>query len=118
MMRHAVVVALASLLAAVGGAKKGRKTGAGHGGRQPVRPGRRGHVRQELKVLSDASAFCGKVFHQPSSGGRKPVGAATLVVEDIGGPGFVAQLNAKMKDGYSDDFFAQILGTNYFRTKS
>ncbi|TVU32216.1 hypothetical protein EJB05_23938 [Eragrostis curvula] len=24
--------------------------------------------------------------------------------------GFVAQLNAKMKDGYSDDFFAQILG--------
>jgi hypothetical protein len=25
-------------------------------------------------------------------------------------PGFVAQLNAKMKDGYSDDFFAQILG--------
>ncbi|CAL4942535.1 unnamed protein product [Urochloa decumbens] len=27
-------------------------------------------------------------------------------------PGFVAQLNAKMKDGYSDDFFAQILGKN------
>ncbi|GJM91089.1 hypothetical protein PR202_ga07430 [Eleusine coracana subsp. coracana] len=26
--------------------------------------------------------------------------------------GFVAQLNAKMKDGYSDDFFAQILGKN------
>ncbi|CAN6287873.1 unnamed protein product [Urochloa humidicola] len=25
-------------------------------------------------------------------------------------PGFVAFLNAKMKDGYSDDFFAQILG--------
>nr|TKV93160.1 hypothetical protein SEVIR_9G207400v2 [Setaria viridis] len=25
-------------------------------------------------------------------------------------PGFVAQLNAKMKDGYTDDFFAQILG--------
>ena len=25
-------------------------------------------------------------------------------------PGFVAQLNAKMKDGYSDDFFAQITG--------
>ncbi|KAL6641238.1 hypothetical protein ACP70R_019419 [Stipagrostis hirtigluma subsp. patula] len=25
-------------------------------------------------------------------------------------PGFVAQLNAKMKGGYSDDFFAQILG--------
>ncbi|KAL6883489.1 hypothetical protein ACP4OV_010903 [Aristida adscensionis] len=25
-------------------------------------------------------------------------------------PGFVAELNAKMKDGYSDDFFAQILG--------
>ncbi|CAN6323648.1 unnamed protein product [Urochloa humidicola] len=25
-------------------------------------------------------------------------------------PGFVALLNAKMKDGYSDDFFAQILG--------
>jgi hypothetical protein len=27
-------------------------------------------------------------------------------------PGFVAQLNAKMKGGYSDDFFAQILGKN------
>lgn len=27
-------------------------------------------------------------------------------------PGFVAQLNAKMKAGYSDDFFAQILGKN------
>nr|BAJ85547.1 predicted protein [Hordeum vulgare subsp. vulgare]BAJ92253.1 predicted protein [Hordeum vulgare subsp. vulgare]CAA74594.1 hypothetical protein [Hordeum vulgare] len=27
-------------------------------------------------------------------------------------PGFVAQLNAKMKSGYSDDFFAQILGKN------
>ncbi|CAL4934100.1 unnamed protein product [Urochloa decumbens] len=27
-------------------------------------------------------------------------------------PGFVALLNAKMKDGYSDDFFAQILGKN------
>ncbi|RLN39180.1 uncharacterized protein C2845_PM01G38720 [Panicum miliaceum] len=27
-------------------------------------------------------------------------------------PGFVAQLNAKMKDGYTDDFFAQILGKN------
>jgi hypothetical protein len=25
-------------------------------------------------------------------------------------PGFVALLNAKMKDGYTDDFFAQILG--------
>ncbi|KAL6642895.1 hypothetical protein ACP70R_021076 [Stipagrostis hirtigluma subsp. patula] len=25
-------------------------------------------------------------------------------------PGFVAELNAKMKDGYTDDFFAQILG--------
>ncbi|PAN46714.1 hypothetical protein GQ55_9G200900 [Panicum hallii var. hallii] len=29
---------------------------------------------------------------------------------DLLRPGFVAQLNAKMKDGYSDDFFAQILG--------
>ncbi|KAF8672389.1 hypothetical protein HU200_049594 [Digitaria exilis] len=27
-------------------------------------------------------------------------------------PGFVALLNAKMKDGYTDDFFAQILGKN------
>ncbi|EMS51254.1 hypothetical protein TRIUR3_34420 [Triticum urartu] len=27
-------------------------------------------------------------------------------------PGFVAQLNAKMKSGYTDDFFAQILGKN------
>jgi hypothetical protein len=27
-------------------------------------------------------------------------------------PGFVAQLNAKLKGGYSDDFFAQILGKN------
>ncbi|KAL6883492.1 hypothetical protein ACP4OV_010906 [Aristida adscensionis] len=26
--------------------------------------------------------------------------------------GFVAQLNAKMKDGYTDDFFTQILGKN------
>ncbi|XP_066338418.1 uncharacterized protein [Miscanthus floridulus] len=30
-------------------------------------------------------------------------------------PGFVALLNAKMKDGYSDDFFAQILGKNVQR---
>jgi hypothetical protein len=27
-------------------------------------------------------------------------------------PGFVAQLNSKMKGGYTDDFFAQILGKN------
>ena len=30
-------------------------------------------------------------------------------------PGFVAQLNAKMKDGYSDDFFAQITGKSVQR---
>ena len=27
-------------------------------------------------------------------------------------PGFVAQLNAKLKDGYSEDYFLQILGKN------
>ncbi|CAN6282643.1 unnamed protein product [Urochloa humidicola] len=27
-------------------------------------------------------------------------------------PGFVAQLNAKLKDGYSEDYFVQILGKN------
>ncbi|CAL4934103.1 unnamed protein product [Urochloa decumbens] len=38
------------------------------------------------------------------------VTAMFLVYCDSLKPGFVAILNAKMKDGYSDDFFAQILG--------
>ncbi|PWZ54415.1 Basic secretory protease [Zea mays] len=51
---------------------------------------------------------------QPGQGGRWDQGydvtARFLDYCDSLKPGFVALLNAKMKDGYTDDFFAQILG--------
>ncbi|KAK3156798.1 hypothetical protein QOZ80_2AG0112080 [Eleusine coracana subsp. coracana] len=107
------------------------------------------------KVLSDVSTFTWNIFNQRTVADRRPIGAITLVVEDIGGvafssgsdihlsaqyvggysgdvktesswlrysalfldycdsvkPGFVALLNAKMKDaGYSDLYFVQITG--------
>uniref|UniRef100_N1R5H8 Uncharacterized protein n=1 Tax=Aegilops tauschii TaxID=37682 RepID=N1R5H8_AEGTA len=73
------------------------------------------------QVLSDASTFIWSTFNQRAAADRKPVDAVTLVVEDIDGVAFTSgngihltasYLNAKMKSGYSDDFFAQILGKN------
>ncbi|CAL4942536.1 unnamed protein product [Urochloa decumbens] len=55
-------------------------------------------------------------WKQPGQGDRWDQGydvtARFLDYCDSLKPGFVALLNAKMKDGYSDDFFAQILGKN------
>ncbi|KAK3152932.1 hypothetical protein QOZ80_2BG0165490 [Eleusine coracana subsp. coracana] len=75
-------------------------------------------VTYARKVLSDASAFNWKIFNQRNAGSRKPVGAVSLVVEEMDGVAFTTgngiHLSAKYVGGYSGgDVKREVTGVLY-----
>ncbi|GJM91091.1 hypothetical protein PR202_ga07432 [Eleusine coracana subsp. coracana] len=66
------------------------------------------------KVLSDVSTFTWNIFNQRTVADRRPIGAITLVVEDIGGVAFSSgsdiHLSAQYVGGYSGDVKTEITG--------